>query len=48
MAYFPHAFQKLMLATNGTPFRNGDDTGAVAGAIATTALLAGQIGIINA
>jgi hypothetical protein len=48
MAYFPHAFQKLLVATNATPFRDGDDTGAVAGAIATTALLAGQIGIINA
>jgi len=50
MAYFPHAFQKLMLATNATPFVDGNDTGAPngVGTIATTALLAGQIGVINA
>jgi len=50
MAYFPHAFQLPMIATNGTPFRDGDDTGnpASPGVLATTSLLAGQIGVINA
>ena len=42
MAYFPHAYQKMLVATNGaTPFP------AVAGA-ATTTLLAGQVAVVNA
>lgn len=42
MAYFPHAYQKMLVATNGaTPFP------AVAGA-ATTTLLPGQVAVVNA
>ena len=42
MAYFPHAFQKMLLALNATPFRNGNGT------LKTVDLLPGQVGVINA
>ena len=41
MAYFPHAYQKMLVATNGpTPFPTAVG--------ATTALLAGQVAVVNA
>ena len=43
MAYFPHAYQKLLLASNATPVLDGTP-----GTTLTTALLKGQLGIINA
>jgi hypothetical protein len=48
MAYFPHAFQKLLVGTNGTPFYDGNDTTGSNGTNLTTALGAGQIGVISA
>lgn len=44
MAYFPHAFHKMLVATASapaTPFRTG-------AAAATTALTAGQVGVVDA
>ena len=41
MAYFPHAYQKMLVATNGTtPFPTAVGP--------TTALLAGQVAVVNA
>jgi len=41
MAYFPHAYQKMLVATNGTtPFPTAVGS--------TTALLAGQVAVVNA
>lgn len=40
MAYFPHAFEKMLVATNATPFPSTPG--------ATTTLLAGQVGVVNA
>lgn len=49
MAYFPHAFQKLMLATNATPFVDGTNPGGTSTTGSSTlTLAAGQIGVINA
>ncbi len=48
MAYFPHAFQKLMLATNAAPFLDGNNTNGTNGTNATTSLLPGQIGFVSA
>lgn len=41
MAYFPHAFQKMLVATNATPFKAGTAT-------ATNLLPAGQVAVVNA
>jgi hypothetical protein len=46
MAYFPHAFQKMLLATHATPFR-GNAADATANRT-TLDILAGQLAIINA
>lgn len=40
MSYFPHAYQKMLVATNATPFPSAVG--------ATTALAAGQVGVVNA
>jgi hypothetical protein len=42
MTYFPHAFQKMLIATNATAFRNGNGT------LNTLDLLPGQLGVVNA
>jgi hypothetical protein len=47
MAYFPHAYQKLLVGTNATSFYDGDDTNGANGTVATTSLGAGQIGIVS-
>lgn len=41
MAYFPHAYQKMLVASNATPFRDGNGT------LNTLDLGKGQIGIVN-
>ena len=41
MAYFPHAFQKMLVATNATPFKAGT-------AALTATLPAGQVAVVNA
>jgi len=41
MAYFPHAFQKMLVATNATPFHAG-------AAVATGTLPAGRVAVVNA
>ena len=41
MAYFPHAYQKSLVATNATPLVSGAGT-------ASSALLAGQVALIDA
>jgi hypothetical protein len=41
MAYFPHAFQKMLVATNATPFKAGT-------AALTGTLPAGQVAVVNA
>ena len=41
MAYFPHAFQKMLIATNQTPFLAGNGTRT------TLDLAAGQIGLLD-
>jgi hypothetical protein len=40
MSYFPHAYQKMLVATNATPFLSTPG--------ATTTLTAGQVGVVNA
>jgi hypothetical protein len=49
MAYFPHAFQKMLVGTNttNTIFYDGDDTSGTDGTVTTLSLAAGQIGIIS-
>lgn len=42
MAYFPHAYQKMLVASATTPFLNGN------GSNSTINLAAGQIGVVNA
>ena len=41
MAYFPHAYQKMLVANSPTPFKLGTGTEA------TTTLLPGQVGIVD-
>jgi hypothetical protein len=48
MSYFPHAYQKMLVGTNATAFYDGNDTTGINGTNATTALAAGQIGIVSA
>jgi hypothetical protein len=48
MAYFPHAYLKVLSGTNATSFYDGDGTTGINGSVLTTALGAGQIGIISA
>lgn len=48
MSYFPHAYQKMLVGTNATAFYDGNDTTGLNGTNATTALAAGQIGIVSA
>ena len=49
MAYFPHAFQKLLVATNATPFKIGDCTTGINGTVDTTPanLAAGQVAVVS-
>lgn len=47
MAYFPHAFQKLMLATNATPFLDGDNTTGSNGAVNYLSILPGQVAVVS-
>lgn len=42
MAYFPHAYTKVLIGTHATNFLNGDGT------INTSSLAAGQMGLVNA
>lgn len=49
MAYFPHAWQKMLVGTHASnvPFYDGDGTTGTNGTTTTLSLAAGQIGIVS-